>query len=871
MSTTCGRALYASRDLDGVRSKDSLKMLLTRGTDENKIDALWQIIKETGMGVNHESLLMTLTMVIPNSKDKKLIQMFYLYMENIAIEDAEGNIRDEVLMLCNMIRGHLAHPNEYVRARAIRAVGKFRSASIFDVLKVPFVENISYSNPFVRSAIYIALRSLLKSRELSSVFSDVIPALREQLLKEGDPVCLSEGYKTVEEVDKACALEIYEKMKDTAHECLQECFIRSAEAAGDAQRVLEIFKGTSSRRVELQAGVALVRISADREVLKPVVEKLFDMSSEYLDAHSKEMIINACKRAWRSGRFSFENMAIQIAQMITPALAKVNESLSQSILEMAMGVLSVVEARELFVFLCQNMQSPPVNSQSSAGHSGSKDKIFFMRAQKELLKKYRMHTEEQVQKTVELLCSGVPELAMEAAEFLDVFLSVEGKGSALSKVVKTIPEIKFGKLLRRVFSLIEKHADVGAARDSVREVLGAFSSEHSGILSEAKRSPQETGKIFPGVSVASFLLQMSTHMRECKEPEKTEFQADVMAAVLKMYALGKKAGALDEPSRISLLRLASLVGADGAEKALKAVGSGNSPGKALLEFAGEAQLDVLARPAFSLIQEKGTLLMNASPLKRFVRTADAPSLNKLKSVFQLTSAVDPLYCECQITTTRTEILLDILLVNQTDALLETVEFDFVSSPNIRILGAVTLDKLRPYMMRTLKVTLLMEEADSGYIGGTITAGRIGRDDYFLQNMQEIRFNLSDMLHRKSITREEFREKWPVLLWENLYTITLTDPLLTPSGVIEKIQGEIEGSEVESRAAYEEESGAQKKGILVRNIYAETAQGTEIYINATALAEKGKGLTATFRIRGEKCRVVKSLCQLISKKIKALAP
>ncbi|KAI5189884.1 coatomer subunit beta [Nematocida minor] len=876
MSTTCSRMLYVSRDLHEMRSKDNLKALLTRGSDENKIDALWQIVKETGMGINHESLLLTLTMVIPNTKDKKLILLFYLYLENIDIEDSEGNIRDEILMICNMIRGHLNHPNEHVRARAIRAVGKLKSAAIFDVLKQPFVENITYTNPFVRTAVYVSLRGLLKNKELSGIFADVIPLLKEQVLTERDPICSAEGYKTLEEAEAESIHEIYEKLKESAHDGLQECFLKSAEKMNDAERIMEIYKRSSSRAIELESAILLVKIGKKELVIKEAVEKLLEISNEYLDAETKGKIVRACQGALKRGEFAFEGMGLKIAHMITPAVAKVNIRLARSIFQFVMEILAIVEARELYTFLFSGISDTSVKDLRDI--VGSQDKIFFLQALKELLSKYKLYTAPLVDLVVSMLSIEIPELALEAAEYLDAFLALIGntRGKTVLQIISRLPCIKYGKILRRVFGLLSKHADKETSRKAVQEIFKAFSSSESGLIPSLKSSKQDVSKIFPGVPIASFLLDMCRHLKDCTEEEKKAFSVEIMSTALKAYAVGYKSLNLDESSKVALLRLSNLLGSGSIEKALELQ---KSQKKAQKEVHSDSRSnsssgvvqDIYARPVFSLIREKSSK-DQISPVQQFAKEKPSLSLNKLKNVFQLTSAIDPLYCECQITTTRTEISLDILLVNQTDMLLENIEFDIVTSPNIKMMSVLALDKLRPHMMCTLETTLIMEESDTGYIGGVITAGKVGRDNYFIQNLLEIVFNMSDMLQAKKIAKEEFKERWPSLLWENLYTISLSDPVLTPQKMIKSVAKAINGTVIDTRAKEGEViacTDTPSPEILVKNIYTTTAQGTEIFINATVIRSE-EGLTGTFRIRGEKCRVVKSLCQLISKRMKTLS-
>ncbi|OAG31095.1 coatomer, subunit beta [Nematocida displodere] len=861
------RTLYISRDKQEARSKETLKMLLTKGTELDKVDALWQVVKEMGMGVNHQDLLLTLTMFIPKAKDKRLIALFYLFMEGVSIEDEQGNLKDEILMVCNMIRSHLNHPNEHVRTKAIRLVSRFRNPSIFDALKTPLAENIGHTNHFVRLAAYLALRALMGRRETAVVFEDVFSGMKEGIVSERDPICLAEGYKIIEEIDKDAALSIYHAMKDTSNEELKMCFLNSAERLQDVERIAEMSTREESRSIGLEASVLLIKLGASEEHVKLAVDNLLEMSNEYLDAGSKLKIVRACEDARKRGRCTFEGVGLKLAKFLSASTARVNILLSREILAFVLKILVIIEAKDLFSYLLRQFNESA--TKEVGGVSG--DKIFFLSALKEMVCLYKIQDPEFTEAVVDLLGSNLPELALEAVEYLDSLLSLEAQSpkDVLTQIISKIDAIKYGKILRKVLGLIKKHADKDIALLVVTAMFDALSSKKESVLGGLEAKELESSKIFPGVTIASFLLGMCKYLDYCRDSEeKNKLRVEIISTAMKVCAIGKKSGSLDESSRVALLKVAKFLSSSTYARDLSSTAHAQSSDPEETRPRPQA---LSARPLFSLIRETEST-KKPSRVEAFAQKQTAASLSKIRSVFQLSSIVDPLYCECTITCNRTEIVLDILLVNQTDTYLENVEFDIVTSSNIKVIAIPSISAIREHSAQTLTATLIMEESDAGYIGGIITAGRIGRDDFFSQNLQEIRFELTDMLKEKSIEKDAFKDRWGVLLWENFYTLSLNGHRHTLNQIAEAITEVTKGTVIDTRTREKgaiRASNGKDPEILVKNIFTTTSQGADLFINAM-LHKTETGVVASFRIRGEKCRVVKSLCHLVSKTLKALA-
>lgn len=61
-----------------------------------------------------------------------------------------GELKQEMILVCNSIRNDLLHPNEYIRGRTLRMLMRVMHIGILEPLKPSILENITHTCPYVR-------------------------------------------------------------------------------------------------------------------------------------------------------------------------------------------------------------------------------------------------------------------------------------------------------------------------------------------------------------------------------------------------------------------------------------------------------------------------------------------------------------------------------------------------------------------------------------------------------------------------------------------------------------------------------------------------------------------------------------------------
>ncbi|KAJ2308463.1 coatomer subunit beta, partial [Coemansia sp. RSA 2705] len=95
------------------------------------------------------------------------------------------------------------------------------------------------------------------------------------------------------------------------------------------------------------------------------------------------------------------------------------------------------------------------------------------------------------------------------------------------------------------------------------------------------------------------------------------------------------------------------------------------------------------------------------------------AVSKLDSVVQLTGFSDAVYAEAYVNVNQYDILLDIMVVNQTNATLRNLSIEFSTLGDLKLVEKPTSYNVAPYSFSSVKASIKVSSTETGVIFGTI--------------------------------------------------------------------------------------------------------------------------------------------------------
>ncbi|XP_011270435.1 hypothetical protein CAOG_08795, partial [Capsaspora owczarzaki ATCC 30864] len=219
-------------------------------------------------------------------------------------------------------------------------------------------------------------------------------------------------------------------------------------------------------------------------------------------------------------------------------------------------------------------------------------------------------------------------------------------------------------------------------------------------------------------------------------------------------------------------------------------------------------------------------------------SASAVDMTKLSRVFQLTGFSDPIYAEAYVNINQYDIVLDVLVVNQTNDTLQNLTIELTTMSDLKLGEKPSTHTIRPHDFCTIRASIKVSSTDTGTIFGNVVydiAGSAAADRNCVV-LNDIHVDIMDYIVPTSCSDEEFRSMWATFDWENsLPVLTGLTSLTDYLHYFEKITNM---KTLTTDAALMSDSG-----ILVANLAAKSLFGED------ALANLSIELTGEGRIVG----------------------
>ncbi|KAJ1791711.1 coatomer subunit beta, partial [Coemansia sp. RSA 2399] len=176
--------------------------------------------------------------------------------------------------------------------------------------------------------------------------------------------------------------------------------------------------------------------------------------------------------------------------------------------------------------------------------------------------------------------------------------------------------------------------------------------------------------------------------------------------------------------------------------------------------------------SFGLLQSaEKTVSADAEVLERDIEMAMGEAegqgaVSKLDSVVQLTGFSDAVYAEAYVSVNQYDILLDIMIVNQTNLTLRNLSVEFSTLGDLKLVEKPTTYNVAAYSFSSVKASIKVSSTETGVIFGTIVYDGPGVNDNHCIVLNEIHVDIMEYIRPARCDEVQFHAMWTEFEWEN---------------------------------------------------------------------------------------------------------
>lgn len=147
------------------------------------------------------------------------------------------------------------------------------------------------------------------------------------------------------------------------------------------------------------------------------------------------------------------------------------------------------------------------------------------------------------------------------------------------------------------------------------------------------------------------------------------------------------------------------------------------------------------------------------------------SASKLNKVTQLTGFSDPVYAEAYVHVNQYDIVLDVLIINQTGDILQNCTLELATLGDLKLVEKPQPVVLAPHDFCNIKANVKVASTENGIIFGNIVYDVKGAaSDRNIIVLDDIHIDIMDYIVPANCSDSEFRQMWAEFEWENKVSV-----------------------------------------------------------------------------------------------------
>lgn len=838
-------------------SSQELSMSLKSQSDEVKLETLRAIVVSALNGEPHPSLLMPVIQYVLPSKNKALKKMLHFYWEVCPKLDAEGNLKQEMILVCNAIRNDLQHPNEYIRGSTLRFLQKIKEAEILEPLIPTVRQCLEHRHSYVRKNAVLAIWTIYERHE--HLISDAPELLETFLETEADATCKRNALVMLVHCALDRALEYFDKIVPQVvvmDELMQMAVLEliRKDAKNETERtpmyieVVSELLSSPSHAVKYEAALTLASLAHNVAAVKTVASALIELTVQESDNNVKLIVLDRLDALRQRHEHVLDPLVLELLRV----LASPDMDVRKKVLDMALDMITVRTVDEVVLLLRKELVKT-----STSQDAATEYRQLLIKSLHACAVRFSEVASTVLHELMNFLGDTNTSSAVDVIAFVREVVErfPELREQLLARLVQAFPDFRNGKVYRGALWIVGDYCtsveSIHEAMRQLRKVLGdipilaaeergaeatepssdttgteqpkpttatrvradgtyatesAFTADAASSSSAPSRSkpPLRSLILYGDFYTASVLAVTLVKLVLCfmgasqDEGAKNMLRAEAMLIMTSILRVGQSkfvAATMDEDAKERILTCLQILAraAVSVEEAHAATevflyDSREAYAKMLQHERAAAEEETDRKPMVSAqpheqltFRQLGGAAANSEDLDFEAELSRATGMatvakddfiSKLQRVVQLTGFSDPVYAEAYVDVHQFDIMLDVLVVNQTEETLQNLSIELATLGDLKVIERPSSYTLAPYSFQSIKATIKVSSTETGVIFGNIVyehakgTGLTGAGDSSYVVMNDIHVDIMDYISPSYVSETEFRSMWTGFEWEN---------------------------------------------------------------------------------------------------------
>lgn len=200
--------------------------------------------------------------------------------------------------------------------------------------------------------------------------------------------------------------------------------------------------------------------------------------------------------------------------------------------------------------------------------------------------------------------------------------------------------------------------------------------------------------------------------------------------------------------------------------------------------------------------------------------------SKLNKVTQLTGFSDPVYAEAYVHVNQYDIVLDVLIVNQTNDTLQNLTLELATLGDLKLVEKPQSMTLAPRDFTNIKANIKVASTENGIIFGNIVYDITGAaSDRNCVVLNDIHIDIMDYIVPAQCSDQEFLQMWVQFEWENKVVVNTNINDLN-----EYLEHIVKSTNMKCLTPEKALSG--ECGFMAANLYAKSIFGEDVLANVS---------------------------------------